>query len=262
MRYFKCLSYDNHNVMAAKAISYDVPHMRNGRLVPGNKTRKIRGKLAICQRGYHLAKEDSIIDWISTKVYEAVGFGDSVDGTGKIAFRQVQLIKEMKWNNRIMAIFILEAIMNIYWKYITKRVSASYRLTFAEIMKKVISLVDNWEVPSYETCREINKQFEELKMSIPSHYGIIKSIGIILSPMVEYYSGDEVRVWVPSLDNVVTLAAELEREGSFQEKLICKKKLNDRMLDYLDGMVNTNTVLKDMNGDINEEIRELQEEMR
>ena len=93
---------------------YNLPH--DGQ--PGEWMPPIEGELIPCENGYHLCTLAQLPSWLASRIYEAEGRGDHVDGGDKIAYREVRLLRLCAgWNERTARLFACdcaERVLPIY----------------------------------------------------------------------------------------------------------------------------------------------------
>ena len=86
---------------------------------PGMWMPKIR-KIKLCVSGYHLCREEELLDWLNEEIYEAEGRGNSVMGENKTVFHEARLLRKCEgWNERTARLFACDCaarVLPIYEK--------------------------------------------------------------------------------------------------------------------------------------------------
>lgn len=246
MRYFKCLDAQDANIIASRKIQYKVPHLNSkGKIVAGNKMRKLRSIPRICTRGYHLAKETHIIEWLSSNVYEAIGFGLRDEGQDKIAFQQVQLVKKMQCDNKIICTILIEQIIHLYHEYFQKGLYKSNRSIFLWILLGIVNNIDDWK--KFEHV-ELNRMDTALASIIETNPQSFFSNYCTAITEVAYSVGLKSECTMkPYCTNYIAI--------NYDER----KRLNDRTLEYLDCDVNVDDAIRVMRCSLKEEINKEEE---
>jgi len=79
---------------------------KNNTWTPGKWMPKIKGKLVPCQNGYHLCRENNILDWLGESIFEAEYRGYVLENTDKVIVREVRLLRKCEnWNKRTDRLF-------------------------------------------------------------------------------------------------------------------------------------------------------------
>jgi len=85
---------------------------------PGEWMPAIKGKLVACQNGYHLCREQDLINWLGPAIYEAEYRGERVDDDNKIVVREARLLRRIDaWNDRTARLFACdcaERVLHIF----------------------------------------------------------------------------------------------------------------------------------------------------
>jgi hypothetical protein len=72
----------------------------------GRWTKRIDGDLEACERGYHLAQNEQVLDWLGPTIYEAEPGDVIVEAGNKIVTDRVRLIRRFDtWNERSARLF-------------------------------------------------------------------------------------------------------------------------------------------------------------
>jgi hypothetical protein len=73
---------------------------------PGKWMPELRGKLIVCERGYHLCRESDLLEWIGPTLYEAEYEGELIEADNKVVTRKARLVCKVEtWNERTMRLF-------------------------------------------------------------------------------------------------------------------------------------------------------------
>jgi hypothetical protein len=88
-------------------IEYSLPVKNSdGTWTPGKWMPEVKGELAICDNGYHLARPADLLQWLDDELYEAEYRGDRIDGDNKVVVRQARLLRRIEaWNPRTARLF-------------------------------------------------------------------------------------------------------------------------------------------------------------
>lgn len=80
---------------------YSLPtQSADGAWTPGEWTEPITDLVA-CESGYHLAKDEQLIQWLGPDIYEAEATGQMIDAGDKIVCESVRLTRKLTgWNDQ------------------------------------------------------------------------------------------------------------------------------------------------------------------
>ena len=113
-RYFKIL-VDGKSCHGGDA-TWSLPH--DGQ--PGDWMPEIdESDLSLCECGYHICKENEILDWIKQdcQIFEAENAGASIEGDNKTVCSQVRLTRPMAWNDSIARLFAADCAEHVLHFY-------------------------------------------------------------------------------------------------------------------------------------------------
>jgi hypothetical protein len=72
----------------------------------GRWTKRIDGDLVACERGYHLARDEQVVEWLGPTIYEAEPGDVIVEAGNKVVTDRVRLIRRLDtWNERSARLF-------------------------------------------------------------------------------------------------------------------------------------------------------------
>ena len=72
---------------------------------PGEWMPKIE-KIKPCVKGYHLCREDDLLEWLNEEIYEAEGRGRSIRNGSKDVFPEARLLRKLdSWNEKTARLF-------------------------------------------------------------------------------------------------------------------------------------------------------------
>lgn len=100
MRLFKVLNGDKayHGGTGV----WSLPH--DGQ--PGEWMPPIVGDLVPCENGYHLCREDDLLEWLGPDIYDAEHRGEMVVSDNKVVVREARLLRHYDtWNERMARLF-------------------------------------------------------------------------------------------------------------------------------------------------------------
>jgi len=132
----------------------------DGSWTPGNWAPPIVGRLHVCKRAYHAAKNEQILSWLRPRMFEiefrARHYTKRWPNGDKVYGRQARLIREVTaWNNRTARLFAvwcarqaLESITTPYWKSVAAcNVAERYANGQATDFELAIARADAISVP-------------------------------------------------------------------------------------------------------------------
>ncbi|MEA1957563.1 MAG: hypothetical protein U9N01_04330 [Euryarchaeota archaeon] len=78
----------------------------DGKWNPGEWMPKIKGKLELCENGYHLCRSDDLLSWLGKQIFEAEYRGEKREGGNKIVVRQCRLLRKCEgWTEKSARLF-------------------------------------------------------------------------------------------------------------------------------------------------------------
>ena len=73
---------------------------------PGDWTKPLTAPLVMCERGYHVLRDDAVLSWLGPRIFETEYTGESIEAWGKICAHSVRLLREFgNWNARTSRLF-------------------------------------------------------------------------------------------------------------------------------------------------------------
>jgi len=87
---------------------------QNGKWMP-----KIKGKLIQCRNGYHLCRDEQILNWLGPTIWIAEHDGELLESDDKVVVRRARLVEKTKWNAKSSIFFeadCAEHVLHIYEK--------------------------------------------------------------------------------------------------------------------------------------------------
>ena len=72
---------------------------------PGEWMPAIEGKLIACENGYHLCREQDLLEWLGPAIFEAEYRGERMDADNKIVVREARLLQRLNWDQRVARLF-------------------------------------------------------------------------------------------------------------------------------------------------------------
>ena len=107
-KYYKVLGKGGVSCNGGKG-KWNLP--KNGK--PGKWMPKI-DNIIPCQRGYHLCREEDLINWLNEEIYEAEGRGDFIRDINKDVFQEARLIKKIvEWNDKTARLFAADCAEHV-----------------------------------------------------------------------------------------------------------------------------------------------------
>jgi len=86
---------------------------KDGTWKPGRWMPKIKGKLVPCQNGYHLCRENNILDWLGESIFEAEYKGEILERSDKVVVREARLLRKYEnWNEKTARLFACWCVRN------------------------------------------------------------------------------------------------------------------------------------------------------
>jgi hypothetical protein len=106
MKYYKVLSNDGRSCHGGSA-AWSLPVQNNdGSWTPGEWMPRVKGRLVLCENGYHLAREQDLIHWLGEAIYEAEPRGELIETDDKVLARDCRLLRQLVgWNDRTARLF-------------------------------------------------------------------------------------------------------------------------------------------------------------
>ena len=72
---------------------------------PGEWMPAIEGKLIACENGYHLCREQDLLEWLGPAIFEAEYRGERMDTDNKVVVREARLLRRLNWDQRVARLF-------------------------------------------------------------------------------------------------------------------------------------------------------------
>ena len=113
MKYYKVTGKNGEPCNGGSG-KYHLPTKRkDGTWKPGKWMPAIKGELMPCEVGYHLCRQQDLIQWLGQEIYEAEYKGERIDKDDKIVVRQVRLIRKIEaWTDRSAREFACWCVRN------------------------------------------------------------------------------------------------------------------------------------------------------
>ncbi len=120
-RYFKVLDEYNRSCYGGDAdLAWSLPvQNEDGSWTPGAWMPEVEGKLELCRRGYHLAREQDLLKWLNASIYEAEPSAEMIEGEDKVVCRSVRLLRKMAWDKQTAVLFACdcaERVLHVFEK--------------------------------------------------------------------------------------------------------------------------------------------------
>ncbi|HQK63115.1 MAG TPA: hypothetical protein PLV67_06010 [Methanofastidiosum sp.] len=93
----------------------------DGTWTPGEWMPEIEGPLVECERGYHIATREQLVQWLNARIFVAETDGELIESTDheKWVARKVRLVSEIAWDERTARLFACdcaEHVLHLYEK--------------------------------------------------------------------------------------------------------------------------------------------------
>ena len=73
---------------------------------PGKWMPKIAGALEPCENGYHLARQQDLVEWLGPEIFEAEYRGEIIKADNKVVVREARLLRRVGgWNEKTARLF-------------------------------------------------------------------------------------------------------------------------------------------------------------
>jgi len=83
---------------------------------PGEWMPPIKGELIPCENGYHLCREQDLVEWLGPAIWEVEYQGDRVDSGNKIVVREARLLRRCEnWNERTARLFACDCAEHVLY---------------------------------------------------------------------------------------------------------------------------------------------------
>jgi len=80
----------------------------DGTWTPGEWMPAIEGDLEPCSHGYHLCREQDLLQWLGPAVFEAEYRGEMIEAGDKVVVREARLLRRLGWNERTARLFAVD----------------------------------------------------------------------------------------------------------------------------------------------------------
>ena len=106
MKLYKVLDKNGRSCNGGHATWYLPSKSKDGTWEAGEWMEEIEGELEPCVNGYHLCREQDLIDWLDATIYEAEHEGELVASNDKVAVRKCRLTKRCEgWTEESARLF-------------------------------------------------------------------------------------------------------------------------------------------------------------
>ena len=81
---------------------------------PGEWMPPVDGDLVPCENGYHLCREQDLLEWLGPAIFEVEYRGDRIDADNKVVVREARLIRRLDtWNDRTARLFACDCAESV-----------------------------------------------------------------------------------------------------------------------------------------------------
>lgn len=114
-RFFKVLDSGGNSCHGGSG-KWSLPHKNEkGEWTPGDWMPSIEGDLEPCGNGYHLCREEDLVEWLGEAICEAEFEGECITAYSNLVVRKARLLKKCEnWNDQTARLFACWCVRQVW----------------------------------------------------------------------------------------------------------------------------------------------------